>query len=982
MAKRNFKSILSLMISLMLVMSVLSVPFTAGAAVVENSTLVELISDGDFEDYDDGDDVIGTIPDWGEANTSSTVTKKVVSTTDKNGDSTNAMELKLDKASKEKSSLYKNVNSTATGIYILSFDAYIVSLKSNGGFWINLNTDENTGTASNGSVILRNYLHSTKGMSFKDSSSSTTYLPVTEKKVWQNYKIVWDSVNKKAALYLDGAVALPLESIGGNAASLNTIGSVSFYLATGNNVGDSVLFDNISLTYQTVAEYDAVNTLPDTLTYEGTNLTLPTVGEMGSTITWKSSNPDVITEDGAVIPSTEGDTTVTLTATVTDAASQTTATVAPYIINVQKAASQEAIDAANAQADAEAIVLPAYTGQEKLDLPTVGSVYGSEIAWASDSEVINAENGTITLPEEDTVVTLTATVKKGEAEVTKTFTYKFYEKGTIFSEDFSYPSVDDNYDFIKGFNDWTATEDVSSTQVKDTTALIIGEKLVFRQGTEGNPGQYYISKNFSPAKNGVATFTMESSYDPETENFSKGSSGFYVEIAGLTIHHRFNRFRVKSGSDSYGSWTDTADFDVPKDGKYTLQVTMNLDTSKAIVSVNGLSYFSEYDLAAELNSIKVYPQRTQTRLDSSKGTEFAIDNIKITHATSKLQIADLSFVDANGAAVIGRTNGGKLTGVTVAAIDEDIPSAKIFAVVYGSDGKTISSVAVGGKTNLVKDASNVITFDSPALLPEEDAENAVIKLFAWTADGLVPLNISPYVYSKTGQQIKFIMCGDSITCNYNNSKQLEVGIGMKIGDYFDSDKVSVLNIAKSGASTKSFYEERQELQNNLGSINNGDFVFLMFGHNDSHDDDPNKYTEPNTTYKEYLTKMINLARSKGAIPVLLSPIVRCKWNDDGVTINNTLEPYADAMYALSKELNIKYIDTNTATKNLIEGYKKDSEELEAFYLFNKNYEAGLVAAPENDGTHLSDTGASIVAGIIAEAMNENGWLPAGYYIGE
>ncbi len=48
------------------------------------------------------------------------------------------------------------------------------------------------------------------------------------------------------------------------------------------------------------------------------DLTLPTVGEYGSEITWKSSHPDIITDDGKLISTPEHTTTVKLTATLTN----------------------------------------------------------------------------------------------------------------------------------------------------------------------------------------------------------------------------------------------------------------------------------------------------------------------------------------------------------------------------------------------------------------------------------------------------------------------------------------------------------------------------------------------------------------------------------------------------------------------------------------------------------------------------------------
>lgn len=65
-----------------------------------------------------------------------------------------------------------------------------------------------------------------------------------------------------------------------------------------------------------VAKDKAALTIPGDLNNVTSNLILPTSGSNGSTITWSSSNPDVISNDGRVKPSSLGDATVILTATI------------------------------------------------------------------------------------------------------------------------------------------------------------------------------------------------------------------------------------------------------------------------------------------------------------------------------------------------------------------------------------------------------------------------------------------------------------------------------------------------------------------------------------------------------------------------------------------------------------------------------------------------------------------------------------------
>ncbi|MEY8515808.1 Ig-like domain-containing protein [Lachnospiraceae bacterium 29-84] len=68
---------------------------------------------------------------------------------------------------------------------------------------------------------------------------------------------------------------------------------------------------------------------------------------------------------------------------------------------------------------AAALSLPTNVRSD-LDLPTAG-LNETVISWASSNTAVIANNGTVTLPQEDTVVKLTATVTKGEATATREF---------------------------------------------------------------------------------------------------------------------------------------------------------------------------------------------------------------------------------------------------------------------------------------------------------------------------------------------------------------------------------------------------------------------------------------------------------------------------------------------------------------------------------------------------------------------------------
>jgi 2',3'-cyclic-nucleotide 2'-phosphodiesterase (5'-nucleotidase family)/endonuclease YncB( thermonuclease family) len=162
------------------------------------------------------------------------------------------------------------------------------------------------------------------------------------------------------------------------------------------------------------------------LTSVTTNLTLPTKGENNSSITWTSSDEAVVSTSGVVTRPAylAGDATVTLTATLRKGNAVDTKT---FTVTVQKLAATDA-DAVTISKNAltDASLLGANSSltsvTSNLTLPTAGAE-NTAIAWTSDHpELIDADGTVNRLLNEDATVTLTATITKGNATDTKTFT--------------------------------------------------------------------------------------------------------------------------------------------------------------------------------------------------------------------------------------------------------------------------------------------------------------------------------------------------------------------------------------------------------------------------------------------------------------------------------------------------------------------------------------------------------------------------------
>ncbi len=175
------------------------------------------------------------------------------------------------------------------------------------------------------------------------------------------------------------------------------------------------------------------------ITYQGEDsaeavrqdITLVFTGAEGSAGVWSSSDTDVIAvagDTGAVArPSEEdGNAAVTITLTVTNGEAETTRTFELTVVAQSESPEQDEADVQN-DADALAII---YRGADTKDsvtthliLPVTGD-NGSTVTWTSSNAAVSG-NGTVTRSAAgDVVVTLTATVTKGEAAATRAFTVK------------------------------------------------------------------------------------------------------------------------------------------------------------------------------------------------------------------------------------------------------------------------------------------------------------------------------------------------------------------------------------------------------------------------------------------------------------------------------------------------------------------------------------------------------------------------------
>lgn len=255
--------------------------------------------------------------------------------------------------------------------------------------------------------------------------------------------------------------------------------------------------------------------------------------------------------------------------------------------------------------------------------------------------------------------------------------------------------------------------------------------------------------------------------------------------------------------------------------------------------------------------------------------------------------------------------------------------------------------------------------------------------------------------------IKVHTIGDSTMATYSESTTVTRGWGQMFQQFF-TDAVTVNNRAKSGASSKSFYEEAAYWESVKKQIQPGDYVLIQFAHNDEKNDgmdgdevkayyesigdqakaDATDYrgTTASGTYKEYLRKYVEETRALGATPVLVGAICRKYFTGSTIRRNGRHDlgddfslltasgikegnkvgeddhtyDYPYQMRLVADEMGVSYIDLTTATKELYESYG-DAKANELLF--------------DGDGsTHTSAMGATLIARLCAQLLQKQGIL--------
>jgi lysophospholipase L1-like esterase len=213
--------------------------------------------------------------------------------------------------------------------------------------------------------------------------------------------------------------------------------------------------------------------------------------------------------------------------------------------------------------------------------------------------------------------------------------------------------------------------------------------------------------------------------------------------------------------------------------------------------------------------------------------------------------------------------------------------------------------------------------------------------------------------------ITIYLAGDSTMAEKRPEKRPETGWGEYLQKFFKKDSVRVENHAANGRSTRTFIEDGR-WQAIIEKLKKGDYVFIQFGHNDGSVEKPDRYTPPED-YRRNLIRFVNEVSARGATPVLLTPVVRRRFDKNG-NFYDVHGVYPNIVREVAREYRVALIDMHRMSEQVIKRY--GVEESRKLFLQlrpgeNSNYPKGI-----EDNTHFSPEGAEIIARLAAEDIRK------------
>ena len=311
---------------------------------------------------------------------------------------------------------------------------------------------------------------------------------------------------------------------------------------------------------------------------------------------------------------------------------------------------------------------------------------------------------------------------------------------------------------------------------------------------------------------------------------------------------------------------------------------------------------------------------------------------------------------------------------------------------YHFFGDKIHTSKYGAEMNARSAAEGLWESQNPQLKPlQAMMKNVVADSYL---NNLSNQNIQSIQSNQNNQSRKptVFFTGDSTVKNADKDDDGMWGWASQAFTVFDESKITLVNAARAGRSTRTFIKEGlwDKVYN---SLQPGDFVTIQFGHNDicpiadkkargviaESKDTCHVYKLENGTYELvysfgwYLKKMIDDVREKGATPILVSLTPRNEW--PGGKVERRDGSYGKWYREVVEETGVEFVDLHNISADFLDK-KFALKKLPADKEKAKQKIAELKEKVQNiyfkkDHTHASKLGAQMNAQSMAKGLKAN-----------
>ena len=499
-----------------------------------------------------------------------------------------------------------------------------------------------------------------------------------------------------------------------------------------------------------------------------------------------------------------------------------------------------------------------------------------------------------------------------------------------------------------------------STRKGNNPVLFLVGNSTMRNGTrgDGSNGQwgwgYYANKYFDETKisvenqalGGMSTRTFYTDLWPAVRQALKAGDWVIISIGHNDGGEYFDRRRARAV--------------IPGVNPDTMVVGLNQRTQRQDTVYSYGTYLRKYIQETRERGAHPILMSLTPRNAYDPKTGKAIRKPQTEWAAYIAAVEGVPFVDLN------ERSGQKL--------DSYSPWKKQF-VFFGDN---IHTSKIGAEMNARSAAEGLWESQNPQLRPlQAMMQNVPLKTKA--------------VKREEGKPVVFFT-GDSTVKNADKDDDGMWGWASQAQTVFDESKITLVNAARAGRSTRTFIKEGlwDKVYN---SLQPGDFVTIQFGHNDicpitdrkargvipGTKDTLHVYHLDNDTYEVvysfgwYLKKMIDDCREKGATPILVSLTPRNEW--PGGRVERRDDSYGKWYREVVAETGVEFIDMHNISADFLDkkfavsSLPADKEKAKAKVAAIKE-KAGKYF--KKDHTHASKLGAQMNAQSFAKGLKAAG----------